>query len=230
MHSHFRLLSVVFTLWTVAYTASSNPQFYAPKALGMLSSSLRLDLSVSAKESHAQDVIDRIQDIALNHLHETDWAPGTSVRMLGKGYWCNLFVADVLREAGAATWPAIHERVGVSPTRDPVAREWADPKFELKGWKVIYPLPSQTSLRYPDILALRQSGDVVAGGGHVGILCLISEAKKAISVSSMTGAVEHNNWSFRLPDQSGFRSAAEWEQAAKNMLGRFTVRRFVGVD
>src|SRR5690349_13904934 len=92
------------------------------------------------------EIIGSIQDKALNYVRTTNWAPGPSLRHLATGFWCNIFVADVLTEAGAATWEPIREPLGVSPTRPPVAAEWANPGFAIRGWSVIYPTSATTAL------------------------------------------------------------------------------------
>lgn len=161
------------------------------------------------------------------HLKSGDWAPGFNLRTLTTGYWCNLFVADVLREAGGATWDPIKDPVGVRPTRDPVAKEWADAQVALTGWIVVVPAPGTDNKTAKELLAMRRPGDVVSNGTHVGIVS--DERGIAISASSQTGGVEKNDWSFRLPDASGFSSATAYEQAARKTVLTYTVRRFEGL-
>lgn len=173
-----------------------------------------------------ENVRGSIADKARSHLREADWAPGLHFSAMTTGYWCNLFVADVLREAGAATWDPIHERVGINPTRDPVAKEWADPNHTIAGWTVVFPTQETTDLSVAEILALRRSGDVVSSGQHVGIVA--DERHKTIQASATDGAVKLSDWSFELPHAEGFRSAAEYEAAAKKKVRAFTVRRFFG--
>ncbi len=55
-----------------------------------------------------------------------------------------------------------------------------------------------------------------------------SQSKLVFSASALTGAIELNDWSFRLPDPNTFKSADEYERAARQKASRFTVRRFVG--
>lgn len=172
-------------------------------------------------------VIGTIVDRARFYLKTTNWAPRRSFGPFKEAYYCNVFVADVLREAGAATWDPISRPIGILPDRDPVAREWEDPTFSIKGWTVIFHAGTsfgQNSAQ--QMLAKRNPGDVVSGTGHVGI---VSDEKRTLSASSITGAVEHTSWSFLLPDTNGFSSPADWETAAKNNVRKFTVRRFVGI-
>jgi hypothetical protein len=178
-------------------------------------------------------------DHARAHLHETDWAPRRAFGPIPKAYYCNIFVADVAREVGAATWDPIPRPSSLLPDRDPVAREWENPNFALKGWKVVFHADSGFgSATAKQKLLERQPGDVVSGLGHVGIVSddpgnfvgrTFSAAGGDDSPGSTPGSVVLNNWSFRLPSQDHFDSPLEYENAAKNNVRKFTVRRFVGL-
>lgn len=193
--------------------------------LFMLVASLTIAQAANAASSDQQTIRCQIVDLAQDKLHATDWSPGFNIGTLTTGYWCNLFVADVLRDAGAATWKRIPEHVGVHAERDPVAAEWANPHFAISGWTVVFPSANSESLTAAEILALREPGDIVASSEHVGI---VSDAKKVISASAKTGAVENNDWSYRLPDQKNYHDASKYEADAKKKVMLFTVRRFTG--
>lgn len=170
-------------------------------------------------------------DHARKYLKAGDWAPRRKFGPIKEAYYCNIFVADVAREVGAATWSPITRPVGVLPDRDPLAAEWEDPSFTIKGWQVVFHAGTDFGRNSAQqVLAQREPGDVVSGEGHCGIVADDAPNFRAstISASSLTGAVELASWSFRLPDTAKFSTAAEWETAAKNNVRKFTVRRFVG--
>jgi hypothetical protein len=132
-----------------------------------------------------------------------------------------------IRESGGATWDKIPRPIGILPDRDPVAAEWADKSFQIRGWDVIFPADKlNAEMGYADILRLRAAGDVISDGKHVGIVS--DEGEMVFSASSITGAVELNGWSFALPRTDMFRNGAEWNEAAREQVSKYTVRRFVG--
>ncbi len=188
-------------------------------------------MAQAAEETESRsDIIGSIVDNARKYVRATNWEPGFSFAHFSYGYYCNIFVADVIRESNGDTWDRIQESVGIIQERDPVAAEWANPNFHIKGWVVVFPTDQTKNLTAKQILALRKAGDVVAtskGSKHVGI---ISDESKAISASSITGAIEHNNWSWRLPLQSKFSSTNEYENQARQKISTYTVRRFIGVS
>jgi len=49
-------------------------------------------------------------------------------------------------------------------------------------------------------------------------------------VSPKGGRVERSYWSFGMPDATEYGSGATFEQAAKAMVAKFTVRRFAGAS
>lgn len=169
-------------------------------------------------------------DIARSFLKSADWSPRRELGPIQAAYYCNEFVADVARSAGAATWKQIKRPGLLSRYRDPLAGEWGNPLFAITGWTVIFsPKSAWGKFTAQQVLAQRRPGDVVSGGGHVGI---VSDDRggyigRVFSAAS-SGSVEHNDWSFRLPDASTFDSASAWEVRAKNEVSKFTVRRFVG--
>ena len=179
-------------------------------------------------------------DKARGHLHETDWAPRKELGAIPAAYFCNIFVADIARDSGTATWDPISRQDGIR-TRDPLAREWEDPKFSIKGWSIVFNSGSSFANKSAkQTLLERKPGDVVSGLGHVGIVSQVGpmgegSLGKTISASAIQEnsatlpSVVENDWSFRLPRQDQFKSPADWEKAAQNDVRKFTVRRFVGV-
>ena len=68
----------------------------------------------------------QVVDTARKYLHITDWAPREAFGPIPKAFYCNVFVADVIRESGGATWDKIERPIGIyHRDRDPVAAEWA---------------------------------------------------------------------------------------------------------
>ncbi len=189
-----------------------------------------------------QDVTAKIADLARGYEKLTDWEPDDNFGG-DKRYYCNEFVAAVLRAAGAATWEPIKRPTLFPLYRNPLANEWSDPKFIIKGWKVIYsPNEAGSYKEYGDILNLREPGDVVSGMGHVGIILdeknnledrkgnyVSARHYYAISASADTGAVEKNAWSSRIPDISKYNNPIQYKKDALTAVARYTVRRFVGV-
>ena len=195
--------------------------------------------------SAVDDVASTMVDKARGHLRETDWAPSSAFGPIQKAYFCNIFVADVAREAGGATWSPITRSGVLRSYPDPLAREWESPDFPIKGWKVVFHSKSDFgSATAKEKLLERRPGDVVAGLGHVGIVselggqCIGKVISAATENESMNGcasdakitgaAVIENDFSFRLPSTNNFDSAQKWENASKENVRKFTVRRFVG--
>lgn len=189
-----------------------------------------------------KDVTAKIVDSARGYEKLTDWAPDYNFGG-DKRYYCNEFVAAVLRAAGGATWEPIKRPTLFPQYREPLADEWSDPDFVIKGWKVIYsPKKAGSYKEYADILNLREPGDVVSGRGHVGIILdeknniddrdgndVSARHYYAISASAKTGAVEKNAWSSRIPDISKYTNPIQHKKDALAAVARYTVRRFVGV-
>lgn len=197
--------------------------------VAFVGSAIATRLAVAASPNEIRGAI---VDVAREYLRTTDWAPRPEFGVLDKVYYCNVFVADVCRKAGAATWQPIEGRLGALSKRDPVSREWEDPNFSIKGWKVIFHRSMNSNLKSAkDIFELRQPGDVIAGGGHMGILSddRTDQAPKVFSASSVTGAIEANDWSYRLPDSKGFNNAIAYNEAAYRAAAKYTIRRFVGL-
>jgi hypothetical protein len=170
-------------------------------------------------------------DRARYYLKASNWAPSAPLLSVDKVYYCNIFVADVASDAGGHTWDMIPGSFGSLNQHDPLAADWENPSFPIKGWRVVFHAGMLKDRMSPtDIFSYRQPGDVISGGGHMGIMSddTTSQSKLVFSASAKTGAVELNDWSFRLPDQDSFKSAADYNKSAREKASRFTVHRFVG--
>jgi hypothetical protein len=140
-------------------------------------------------------------------------------------------VADVASDVGGHTWDMVPGSLGALNKHDPLAADWENPSFAIKGWRIVFEAGMlKDSMSASDVFGLRQPGDVISGGGHMGIMSddVSSQSKLVFSASATTGAVELNDWSFRLPDSASFKSAGEYNKSAREKASRFTVRRFVG--
>jgi hypothetical protein len=179
--------------------------------------------AMSALATQDQNVaVEAIVSHARSYVAAKKWTPPPELES-DKERYAGLFVADVLREAGAAPWQPV--RAGAS-TKDPSASEWADPAFEIKGWTVVFAPDKAEELTARQILGLyRKPGDVVARINRVGI---VLDERHTISVSPASGRVERSYWGFELPDATEYDSGAKFEQNAKAMATKFTVRRFTG--
>jgi hypothetical protein len=184
-----------------------------------------------AQEDDPETIRAAIVDKARSYYKASDWAPRSEFGPLNKAYYCNVFVADVCREVGAASWDRVPGLLGILTSRDPLAHEWEDPNFYIRGWEVVYHSKLVPEAKdHAAIFNLRKPGDVISGGGHMGILSddRTSENPKVFSASAITGAVEANDWSYRLPNPANFKNASEWGEAAYIRASIFTVRRFIG--
>jgi cell wall-associated NlpC family hydrolase len=104
-----------------------------------------------------------IVSAAIAYEGSMNWAQATDYGLFGEGKdKCNLFVHDVLAEAGADPGEPNQGWINNSP---PTAGQWANPNFPITQWSVL--VPGETPL----------PGDVVAQGanysnasGHVAIV------------------------------------------------------------
>ncbi len=187
------------------------------------------------EQVHGKDpasIRDGMVDRARYYLKTTDWAPTEAVGEVEKRYYCNVFVADVASDVGGRTWDLISGSFGRLNQHDPLAADWENPRFRISGWEVAFDASKLGhGMSASDVFEFRQPGDVISGGGHMGIMSddRSSESRLVFSASAETGKVELNDWSFRLPNTDSFRSAAEYSRSAAEKASRFTVRRFVGV-
>jgi len=115
---------------------------------------------------------------------------------------CNLFVADVLNEAGVPV-PNINGSFLGSPIYPPLAAQWADPSVDIPGWVVLDPATPP------------MPGDVVAekinyrdASGHVGIVVAKKDGGLAtISVDSHSRpeTIHRTAFGFRPDERPVFR-------------------------
>lgn len=91
---------------------------------------------------------------------------------------CNMFVLDALEAAGHP--PPLNDN-GVIPG----ARDCGNSKHEIPGYYIVRP---DEPLK---------AGDIVAGGGHVGIYYPTKDGHRTISASTVADRVVLNDWGFR---------------------------------
>lgn len=108
---------------------------------------------------------------------------------------CNLFVYEVLTEAGFSVPMIERFKWGIIPrgSHPPLAGQWANGSFSISGWVVIQGPP--------------QPGDIIAeaheysdASGHVGIVTSVSEdgsTDTTVSASASTSTIVENDWGFR---------------------------------
>jgi RHS repeat-associated protein len=128
---------------------------------------------------------------------------------------CNLFVYDVLREAGVdmgyMNGGVMRNWFGVGALKYPaLAGQWGDRDYQIPGWQIVddEPMPG-------DVVAMRSF--YLDASGHVGIYHPLSLGQNGtISASSyLGGRIVHNQWGYRADDiKADFRERV--------------VRRYVG--
>jgi hypothetical protein len=135
-----------------------------------------------------------IARVARSKVGSQDWMYSKAKGDFGKNTnKCNLFVYDVLVEAGVKPPPVVPRYIVFS--RPPTAGEWADPSVTINGWTVV---------------SDAQAGDVVAEAhnysdatGHVGI---VVDKQQTVSASALVGGViVQNDWGFRADNKPTFR-------------------------
>lgn len=111
---------------------------------------------------------------------------------------CNLFIFQMANAAGAVV-PLIRRKRGAVKSflvgddfHPPLAKQWADPGFDIPGWQVVsHPQPG-------DVVA--EMHDYSDATGHAGIVTFVApdgKTGKTISASSATGTIVNNDWGFR---------------------------------
>lgn len=98
---------------------------------------------------------------------------------------CNFFVGDVLKEAGIPipwTW---QDGTIQDFMRPPLAQEWSNTNYHIPGWTIVHN---------------PQPGDVVAFGGHVGIVYKAGE-----SISADGNSIVKSPFGFRSHERPVFR-------------------------
>lgn len=126
-------------------------------------------------------------------------------------YKCNLFVYEMMKQAGARVELELREnKIGVQIAYPPLARHWADPSFAIPGFEVLT-VP-------PDV---PQPGDVAAiknvsfsASGHVGIVVGPPQSASNMTVSARADGAVHNDWGFRDENkgQVVFRRYVGWPE------------------
>jgi hypothetical protein len=171
-------------------------------AQGNLSGTLTSDRPI------ARDVRRLIAQIARNYVGSQNWLDTNS------GNMCNIFVKDVLKEAGmtppvspalaSARWRwAYYLGLVDTPAYPAQSRDWANPGTDLKCWR---PLTTAPSVLPAD---LSGPGDVIAEAinysdafGHVGIVVGSQQTASADSVAPCVigkpaGTIDISDYGFR---------------------------------
>ena len=157
-----------------------------------------------------------IANLAKSHIESRKWTTRrqreiAGLRVIHGVSKCNIFVYEIIREAGAAI-ERIHEggrwhnRLGYG-LKPPVAAEWANPNFKINGWDV---LPDDETPMPGDVAALAGS-PARRATGHVAIVTGNRLTTGTNSNTFPIGIIEQNDW--------GFRAAQE---------GRIVFRRWMG--
>jgi cell wall-associated NlpC family hydrolase len=170
---------------TAAFARAFNEELGAAKAKQRL----------TAEEQRA-----RIAEVATSMEGDESYSVDSKKGRFGPGTWkCNLFVHDVLLDAGIQPprteggWPIL-------------ANSWANPDLRIPGWEVVSdPLPG-------DVAAIPRSGD----SGHVGIY-IGDNWGSDVMAANRNGV----GWS-----ASHHRN--EWFNWAANASGDTVYRRWVG--
>lgn len=147
----------------------------------------------------------KIAKTAKGHEDSTDWRKKGFNWPYRWGSWkCNLFVFDMLEEVGLPIDK--HEREEwLRPDRPPLAHEWANKDFEIKGTVVV------ARVQGKDLAKYAKTGDIISDGVHVAI---VSETKNQTTSADEYKVVD-NNWGFRGPGHEQGDQSQTW----------FTIRR-----
>jgi hypothetical protein len=135
------------------------------------------------------DLAAEIARVARSEVGSRDWMYSVVKDQFGKNTnKCNLFVYDVLIEAGVKPAPVVPKYIVLS--RPPTAGEWADPSIKIAGWTVV------SEPKQGDVMA--EAHDYSDATGHVGI---VVADRQTVSASSLVGGViVQNDWGFRPDD------------------------------
>ena len=135
--------------------------------------------------------------VARSKIGSQEWMYSKEKGSFGKNTnKCNLFVYDVLVEAGVKPPPTIPHYIIFS--RPPTAGEWADSTIEITGWTVV------TDPKPGDVVA--EAHHYSDATGHVGI---VVGDKSTVSASALVGGViVENDWGFRSDNKPTFRRYA----------------------
>jgi hypothetical protein len=192
----------------------------------------------------SEDVGIAIADAAVESRGDYSWMPRDPIFLFGlqigdPKYLCNFYVADTIEMAGLPR-PLIGGRT-------PSASDWGNPIKVIRGFEIVYPTPETSDLSAEQIMALRRPGDVISSGSHVGVVEYDSKTISAVATHRVNrvplpielqpsvptrdldefGAVRSTDFGWPRPTPAD-KSAAAWEDRAKNHLRHFVVRRYVG--
>ena len=106
---------------------------------------------------------------------------------------CNLYVYDVMVEAGVHPPPRVSRYVILS--RPPTAGEWADRTLAIAGWKIV------TEPEPGDVVA--EAHAYADATGHVGIV--VGDKLTSSASALVGGQIVENDWGFRTDDRPTFR-------------------------
>jgi hypothetical protein len=107
---------------------------------------------------------------------------------------CNLFVYEMLKEAGVRIELEVRESFfGVLKSHPPLAGQWADPTFRIPGFEVLKVPPD--SPQPGDVAAVKK--DSLDATGHVGIVVGPPHSPANMTVSARGDGMAHNAWGFR---------------------------------
>lgn len=170
---------------------------------GNIAKGCKLEGDIEVKHESA---IKQIIPVGKSHVGSSTWAYSANKPPYGpKTDKCNLFVYDVLNEAGASVQMKTRDRgwlKGLITARyvkhPPLAGQWANSSVSIPGWMVV---------KTPQV------GDVAAEAiqylnatGHVGIVSEVTQGgKNGKTISATATKVVENDWGFRAGQNVVFR-------------------------
>jgi hypothetical protein len=173
------------------------------RVYGTVGQNCKIDGTLTTNEESAND---SIVPVARSYRNNTSWAFSANRPPYGKNTnKCNLFVYEILNEAGASVSMKTRDRgflKGLFSERyvkhPPLAGQWANPGVSIPGWRVV---------------STPQPGDVVAEAsqgnnytGHVGIVSEVNNGgQNGKTVSASHDKVVENDWGFRSGQNMVFR-------------------------
>jgi RHS repeat-associated protein len=158
------------------------------------------DWKIEFKRQYILEVRERIVNLAKIHVGSTAWNYAKSkMPFKANTNKCNQFVSDVTRAAGADPGTP-NGRFKRSP---PTAEQWADPDYEIPGWRVLSPDEKP------------MPGDVAAQkinySDATGHSAVVTEDGKTVGTSSIgEESIKETDWGFR-DVQKGQVTFRRWE-------------------
>ena len=144
---------------------------------------------IMAEQVTVETVRQKIADLARSHIGSSSWdrfghRTGSGVTALPFAPKCNLFVYEMLRNAGLYpgrphTGGRIHRRFNDNVPK--TAADWASRSFYIPGWRIL------ESVETP------MPGDIAATVTHVGIVT----GNRLTTSVHISGPVVENEWGFR---------------------------------